>query len=410
MNPRNSSAAILLLASLLAAPFTAHSAEWTLTVRAGDHERAGSIVAFTAPKQLRGGAALKSADGALLPVQIDEAGRAVFIEPRLAKDAAKTYTLASADKMPDVIAAAKDGDVLRFAAGGQPFFSYQMEPGPVPEGVLPVFRHGAHLHPVFSPGGRLVTGNHPTDHRWHRGIWMAWTDTEFEGRHPDFWNMGKGDGKDKSGGKLLAEVRFASLEKSWGGPVHGGFVSRHRFVDHGTDPGKIVLNETWEVTSYRVNSGGTPVNIIDLISVQTCATDSPLKLPKYFYGGLGVRGNLLWDPMNAVSMLTSNGDDRAKGDATKGKWVHMGGDVDGAATGLAVLIHPANFRFPQPLRLNPKNPQLCIAPSQDGDWEISPGKQYVSRYRIVVTDGKADAALLDKLWADYAEPVTAEVR
>ena len=56
--------------------------------------------------------------------------------------------------------------------------------------------------------------------------------------HPDFWNQGKGEGPDKSGGKLLAEVRFASLEKSWSGPVQGGFVSRHRFIDHGgSEPG-----------------------------------------------------------------------------------------------------------------------------------------------------------------------------
>ena len=78
--------------------------------------------------------------------------------------------------------------------------------------------------------------------------------------------------------------------------------------------------------------------------------------------------------------------------------------------GMAVLIHPGNFRAPQPLRLNPKNPQLCIAPSQDGDWEIRPGEPYVSRYRIVVADGKADPALIEKLWADYAEPATVEVK
>jgi hypothetical protein len=87
----------------------------------------------------------------------------------------------------------------------------------------------------------------------------------------------------------------------------------------------------------------------------------------------------------------------------------MGGDVEGGPTGMAVLIHPTNFRFPQPLRLNPKNPQLCIAPSQGGDWEITPGKPYISRYRLVVADGKADAALLEKLWQDYANPATVKV-
>ena len=116
-----------------------------------------------------------------------------------------------------------------------------------------------------------------------------------------------------------------------------------------------------------------------------------VKLPKYHYGGLGVRGNALWDPPPNVTMLTSNGDDRIKGDGTKAKWAWFGGEVDGKPTGITVLIHPSNFRFPQPLRLNPKNPQICVAPSADGDWSIEPGKPYVSRYRIVISDGKPDA-------------------
>jgi hypothetical protein len=165
----------------------------------------------------------------------------------------------------------------------------------------------------------------------------------------------------------------------------------------------------WDVAAYRVTVGDRPLHLIDLVSTQVCASASPLKLPKYHYGGLGVRGHAQWDPVDAVTMLTSNGADRNKGDATKAKWVLMGGQVEGAPAGLAVLIHPANFRFPQALRLNPKNPQLCVAPSQDGDWEIAPGKSHVSRYRLVALDGPADAGLLDRLWTDYAEPATAAI-
>lgn len=383
----------------------AFAGDWKLAVSAGSHERSESIVTFAAPPGLRGGALIETGDGASVPVQIDDAGRAVFISPKLASGATKSFTLRSADKLPPGIAAAKSGDLLEFAAGGRPLFGYQMEAGAVPADVPPIFSHGAHLHPVFSPAGKLVTGNHPSDHRWHRGIWMAWTKTEFEGRHPDFWNQGKGESGDAPLEKLLAEVRFASLEKRWSGPVQAGFVSHHRFIDHSGGEAKDVLLETWEVNAYRLNVA----NVIDLVSTQKCAGASPLKLPKYHYGGLGIRGNQLWNPVDAVTMLTSNGDDRKKGDSTKAKWVQLGGEVDGAPAGLVVLIHPSNFRFPQPLRLNPKNPQICIAPSQDGDWSIEPGQNYVSRYRILAMDGKPDAALLDQLWQDYAEPSIATV-
>jgi hypothetical protein len=294
------------------------------------------------------------------------------------------------------------GSVLRFAADGKTICDYQMEAGDVPAGVSPVFKHGAHLHPVFTPGGRLVTGNHPEDHRWHRGIWMAWTKTEFGDSHPDFWNQGKGEGKGIASDQILAEVRFDRLIKSWGGAGSGGFVSRHRFLDHSHAPDREVLNETWEVSVSQRQLDSRLANIIDLVSTQTCAGEMPLKLPKYYYGGLGVRGNLLWNPLDAVTMLTSEGHDRAKGDSTKAKWVHIGGMVDGAPAGMAVLIHPSNFRFPQPLRLNPKNPQLCIAPSQDGDWAIEPGKPYISRYRFLVFDGPPDPIWIDAQWSAYA--------
>jgi hypothetical protein len=123
-------------------------------------------------------------------------------------------------------------------------------------------------------------------------------------------------------------------------------------------------------------------------------------LPEYHYGGLGLRGNEQW--ADHVTMLTSEGHDRLKGDSTRARWVWMGGKTDGADTGMAVLIHPRNFRFPQPLRLNPKNPQLCVAPSQLGAWDISPGKDYVSSYRILVVDAEADAEWIEQQWKAYA--------
>lgn len=385
---------------ILAFPALACAGDFEITVNAGAHERSGCIVSFHAPPGLQGVSALKSEDGTVLPLQM-EGDRAFFIEPRLGAGATKTYTLAKSEAVETIRAESARG-ALRFSTHGKPMFTYQMEPGPTPEGVPPIFAHGAHLHPVFSPGGRLVTADHPADHRWHRGIWMAWTKTEFEGRHPDFWNMGKAGET-----TLPAEVRFAGLDRSWSGPVQGGFVSRHRFIDHSGGAAKDVLNETWEAAAYRLATHGHDANVIDLVSTQTCASAAPLKLPKYHYGGLGVRGNQLWNAVNAVTMLTSNGDNREKGDATKSKWVHLGGEVDDAPTGLIVLIHPSNFRFPQPLRLNPKNPQLCVAPSQDGDWSIEPGRPYVSRYRIVIADGPPDAAWIERLWQDYAEPATA---
>jgi hypothetical protein len=376
----------------------------TLTVAAGDVDRRQAIVTFDLPEGARQFQQLRGADGSVLPLQVDAHGRATYREPALKRGASKTYQLATFKATAPAVIVKQEGAVLKIAAGGRPIAQYQTEPGEVPSPeVKSYFRHGAYLHPVTTPAGKIVTADYPADHRWHRGIWLGWTDTEFEGRHPDFWNMGK-----EKDGKFTGSVEFSGLNETWNGPVHGGFTSRHRFVDWTSGSAKPVLNETWQVSFYADDAGGPW--IFDLISTQECAGAAPLKLPKYHYGGLGLRGPAQWDPAQEVSFLTANGDDRLKGDGSKANWVHMGGNVDGAPAGIAILCHPANFRAPQPLRLNPKNPQLCLAPSADGDWQIVPGKPYVSRYRFVVADGKADAAMLETLWQDYSKPVSVTVQ
>jgi len=390
---------LLLAAGLLfTLNFPVHAAALRVTVKAGDSDRRETIVSFALPAAARGWQRLESEAGQAVPFQADAEGNGWFVLDELKAGATKTFRLKAGEAAPAVVTAKTDGALVRLAVGGKPVAAYQTTPSQPPAGVAAHYAHGAYLHPVFTPGGRLVTADYPPDHKHQRGIFFAWTKTKFEGREPDFWNMGKGDNK------ITAATEFIALDRTWNGPVHAGFSSRHAFVDRLTEVSKPMLNERWTVTVYRVQAGGGQAWLLDLVSAQECASASPVKLPKYYYGGLGVRGAAGWDPVEAVTFLTSNGDDRKNGDASKANWVHMGGQVDGAPAGLAVLIHPDNFRSPQPLRLNPKNPQLCVAPSADGDWEITPGKPYISRYRFVLADGPSDKAKLERLWRDYARP------
>ena len=147
-----------------------------------------------------------------------------------------------------------------------------------------------------------------------------------------------------------------------------------------------------------------PYHVFDLTITQTCASDSPLELPKYHYGGLGFRGHKGWDGKANATYLTSEGKDRSNGNETRGKWCHVSGKIDGQTAGVAVLCHPDNFRFPQPMRLHPDEPFFCYCPSQLGDWKIEPGKPYVARYRFVVMDAGPDAKEIERLWNDYANP------
>jgi hypothetical protein len=245
-----------------------------------------------------------------------------------------------------------------------------------------------------------VTDSYAPNHIHQHGIWFAWTKTEFQGRQPDFWNMGQGKGT----------VEFVALSNVWSGPVHAGLVSTHRFVDLTASEPVTALHEIWEVQVFAVGRGAKAFHMFDLTSTQRCATSAPLKLPKYHYGGMGFRGPWEWNGPENAFFLTSEGEtNRIAGNESRGRWCHIGGMVDGELTGIAVLSHPENFRAPQPMRLHPKEPYISFAPQQLGEMEIAPGTTYVSRYRFVVADGAPDKEFIERLWRDYAHPVAVQV-
>lgn len=347
---------------------------------------------------------LRESGGAEVPLQVDARGQAWFVLKDLEAGALKTYRIEVRQGAPAAdpgVAASREDEVVRIVWEGRPVLRYQGGKGVLPpDDTKPAFRRGGYIHPVFTPSGRVVTDDYPPDHRHHHGIWLAWTRTEFEGRRPDFWNMGDGTGT----------VEFESLDETWSGPVHGGLRARHRYVDLSAATPATALKETWEARAYAVGRAARPYALFDLEVRQECARPSPLVLPEYHYGGVGFRGPRQWRGAAGAFFLTSEAKDRSNGHATRARWCHISGRVDGEIAGVAILGHPANFRAPQPMRIHPDEPFFCFAPSQLGRWEIAPGPAYVSRYRFVAFDGAPDPRELDRLWNDYAEPPRATVK
>ncbi len=290
----------------------------------------------------------------------------------------------------ETLAAAREGKQMVVRAGERVVLRYQAEPGDFPwKGIKKIFRRGGYIQSLFTPSGKLVTDDFPPNHIHHHGVWSPWTKTEFEGRQPDFWNMGQGKGR----------VDFVSLDGSRAKDGKVGFSATHRFVDMTAKPEKAALNETWDVTVAAEEKR----NVIDIAITQTCATDAPLKLPEYHYGGFGFRGNRAWDGAGNCRFLAASGEtDRNKLNTRKEPWCWIGGKVDGETCGVTILCHPSNFRAPQPVRVHPAEPFFCYAPQQGGDMEIVPGTPYRARYRIIVADGGPDATAIRKWAEEYA--------
>src|SRR5688500_627816 len=89
------------------------------------------------------------------------------------------------------VTAVRKGDVVQFLRGSAPLLAYQGEQSALPAGYDVSFRRGGYTHPVHTPSGVVVTDDYPVKHKHHHGSWSPWTKTEFEGRAPDFWNMGQ---------------------------------------------------------------------------------------------------------------------------------------------------------------------------------------------------------------------------
>lgn len=380
--------------------WSASAKTWRVTVAAADVDRAAQVIELKLDPGAKNLVA-RGGDGIELPVQVGSQGAAQFIVPRQAAGQALTFTLTETPATArSGVTFARTAGNLQFTVAGKPAVAYQMDKDAVPRpDIKPVYKRAGYLHPIHTTAGTVVSDDYPPQHVHHHGIWTPWTKTSFQGRTPDFWNMGAGTGT----------VEFVALDKVWSGPVHGGFVARHQFVDLSAKPDSVVaLHETWEVTVYDVpawvaDSPAAAVRVFELVTTQTCATEDPLILPQYHYGGFGFRGRSEWLGKEKAFVLTSEGTtDRVKANHERMRWVHLWGQLPSGPAGLTVLGHPENFRAPMPVRVHPNEPYVSFMPAQLGEFRIEPGKPYVARYRFVAFDGAPDRARLDALWHGYA--------
>ncbi len=372
----------------------------TLKIDAGPHHRIRTVVTVPAPEDAPENPGLKAADGSILPLQLSDDGTATFILPELAAGKTAEFALVSMGNaaLDAAVAVEKDGGVSLSVAGkaAAGFVGVVKE---LPRADIdPVFLRGGYLHPLTTPTGNVVTDDYPANHIHHHGVWTAWTNTVFQGRKPDFWNMGARKGK----------VDCKAIGFSWSGAVHAGLEAENEYTDFTTGEPVVALSESWTVKAFAVTGGENPHHLLELVFVHSMAGDDDLELPRYRYGGLGIRGRSEWDGEKNVDFHTSEGiTNRAEADAKPARWIAMSGAAGKGKAGVAILGHLENFRAPQPIRVHPSEPFVSFAPQIAGDMKISHGEAYRSAYRIVVFDGKPDKELIDRLWHDYAEPPTA---
>lgn len=296
----------------------------------------------------------------------------------------------------------KDG-ALNLFSGEKPILSYQIETVNPPNGVSPLYKRSAFLHPVYSPGGEMLTRIQAPDHYHHYGIWNPWTLTFIGKREVDFWNLMKGEGT----------VRFAGMISQVEGPVYTGFKSLQEHVDFGAVGGDaIAMNELFDVRVWNIENQRY---MFDYTSTLNTPLDSGIMLAAYRYGGgIGFRATEKWTKGNS-SVLTSEGKTRKDADGSNARWCIVEGEsaAKEGRSGILFMSFPANRMHPEPMRVWPEDANggrgdmyFEFCPIRHKDWKIEKGNDYTLKYRLIVFDGKMTPEEAENYWQAFANPPT----
>ena len=293
----------------------------------------------------------------------------------------------------------KDHQDLSLIENGKPILKYRFGTTYPPDTVSTLFKRSGFIHPLWSPGGEVLTRIQAPDHYHHYGIWGPWTKTTIDGRAVDFWNLYSGEGTVEFGG-FLSEAE---------GAVYSGFAALQQHIDFGAKgEDQIAMNEILDVRVWSATKG---VWIIDY----TTSLNSPLKngimLDAYRYGGgVGFRATEKWHKDNCT-VLTSDNKTRKDADGSFARWCVVEGEsaVKEGRSGILFLSHPSNRMHPEPMRVWPLDANAGrgdmyfeFVPIRHVDWKIDPKKNYTLKYRLVVFDGKMDAATSEMYWNSFA--------
>ena len=289
---------------------------------------------------------------------------------------------------------------LKLIKNGNPVLNYRHAVTFPTDSVSPVYRRSGYIHPLWSPGGEVLTRIQPPDHYHHYGIWGPWTKTHIGEREVDFWNLAKGEGT----------VKFAGFLSEVEGDVFSGFQALQQHIDFGAKgEDQVAMNEILDV---RVWNAGGDVRIADYTTSLNSPLENGIVFDAYRYGGgIGFRATEKWHKDNCT-VLTSEGKTRKDADGTNARWCMVEGESDAEAgrSGILFLSHPSNRMHPEPMRVWPPDANsgrgdmfFEFCPIRHKDWKIEPKKDYILKYRMVIFDGGMDAETAEMYWQSFAK-------
>jgi len=280
------------------------------------------------------------------------------------------------------------GAVLK-APDGRPVLRYETKKAP----DSPLSANSAcYFHPLYTPGGLAVTDAAPSDHRHHRGIFLAWY-AMHGAKDADFWGWGQFA---PTKGRVIEN---RSVERRIAGNPHADQQKAELAIQNAwMADGAVMLDESLRAT---VRQQGV-ATVLDLVYTLTPTADT--RLDQSSFGGFSVRSR----KDGQFAFIGPEGEVKrpvphylkAETDWPAADWYGCTLTLaDGKAVGIAVVDHPKN---PPALWHNNRgvwflNP--CI--TAPGPLALKKGEPLVLRYRVVAFDGPAPAELIKTLAAEW---------
>ena len=313
------------------------------------------------------------------------------------------------------------------------------------EGKTGSYDRGSYIHPVWTPSGKVITGDFPPEHVHLRGIFFAWTKAIFGEIETEFWGLGESEGR------ILADDFGPSI-------IEGPVFTDLAIYNKGVVAGKTYFKEIWVVKLYALDEEGiwlfdvyvrqvptNPEKPEKILRLDALTAPTPLPsevqkpqepsedailmvLPKVYYGGMAFRGTSKWLRADAqdvartikrgvefkdaewlpqdvsLDVLTDQGGDRKSGDRNPAQWIDYTGPLDDDWGGVVMFDHPSNPRYPTQLRVHPELPYFCYAFVQNQPYTISSNEPLNMVYRFLIHNGHPKQEINERFARDFAEP------
>lgn len=247
---------------------------------------------------------------------------------------------------------------------GKPVLVYN-EGVQLPAGVPEDRARCCYMHPLYTPGGTVLTDDFPKDHYHHRGLFWAWPVVQTGGQKYDLWLM-----------RGIRHKGYSALTRG----------SQLTAVNHWLAGDKQIAREQATITAHPANGSRRDIDF----ELRIEAVGGPLTLAGSTetgksYGGLSAR----FAPRTGTVIRTDKGVLAKDDDLTAYEWAEMEATYGGKRALLRITPDPKNPAAPHQWCLRKYGFVGASFPGRTEtaqSYTIAPGKPLVLRFRVTVAD------------------------